>query len=451
MRFLKRPSRSAFDFLALLSSRGVGQAVSVLIGLVLVRLMAEPVFGAYSLATTTVGLVGVIADFGLDPILTRDAALHRGANRVGITLLLRSAVLIRLWLAAALTLGLVFFATITPLPGRPDLLLIGGFSLLPRGVMRAVAGVLVGLDQVRQSALVEALAALATSILTVFLVFSKFALLGDQASAALWALFLGNIAGLMAALRLSPVALRMENRAPPSSKGLVSRSRSIARAAAPLMLVGLAGALFQSLDVYVVKAFYWQPVGPDGVALYAAPFRVLNVLLLVPTAWGVVALPRYARYVQRPVLVALALRRDVLRGFVAGLALGAGCMVLAEPLTALTLGPAYSFSAPVLAVIGWMSFPVCLSAPLIALLTASGRQRRIAASVIMAGTLALAANVLLASWLHGQGILSGLLVVAAIKVGAMFGLLALYWLSRPRALLGQGYAALRERSRGISG
>ena len=47
------------DFLALLSSRSIAQVLTIAVGLALVRVMADPVFGAYSLATTSIGLAGV--------------------------------------------------------------------------------------------------------------------------------------------------------------------------------------------------------------------------------------------------------------------------------------------------------------------------------------------------------------------------------------------------------
>lgn len=409
----------ALDFLALLSSRSAAQALTLAVGLLLVRVMAEPVFGAYSLATTSVGLAGVVADFGFDIILTREIA----ADREFAAVLTRSASLLRLALALLTTAALTALALLTPNLGRPDLLLIGGLSLAPRGVMRTLTAALTGLGRVRQTAWIEGIAALASALATVALVMPGFALLGDRAAAALWGLFVGSLVGLLAALRLT----RFEEAASPNQA--VSWGWLL-YAALPFMIINLAGTAFQSLDIYVVKAFYWRAGAPDAVALYAAPFRILNVLLLVPTAWGVVALPRYVGYVRRPEVARRALRRDLGIGLLMGLGLSASCTVLAQPLTMIALGPGYAPAAPILAVVCWMTLPVCISAPYIALLTATGRQARIAGSVIMAGVLALAVNVLLAG--TARSIMDNLMVVAAVKVVSMVILLIFYALSLPR-------------------
>jgi O-antigen/teichoic acid export membrane protein len=212
------------------------------------------------------------------------------------------------------------------------------------------------------------------------------------------------------------------------------------------VIVGLAGAAFQSLDIYVVSAVHsavhsaahgvhlQRAGGPDPVALYAAPFRILHVLLLVPTAWGVVALPHYARLVRdgNPDALRSRWRRDTRAGALVGLALSVGAALLAYPLTQVGLGATYLPAAPILAVLGWMALPVCLSAPLIALLTATDRQRRIAICVTLAGGLALAANL---AWGGGWAQAAGaspathLVGVAAIKVVSMAVLLLMYRLA----------------------
>jgi O-antigen/teichoic acid export membrane protein len=413
-------SQFALDFLALLSSRSAAQVLTLAVGLLLVRAMAGPVFGAYSLATTSVSLAGVIADFGFDIILTREIA----ADREFAAVLTRNASLLRLILALLTTIGLTTLALLTPNVGRPDLLLIGGLSLAPRGVMRTVTAALTGLGRVRQTAWIEGIAAVASSLATVALVVPGFAILGDRAAAALWGLFVGSLVGLLAALRLT----RFDETASPNQA--VSWGWLL-YAALPFMIINLAGAAFQSLDIYVVKTFYWQASTPDAVALYAAPFRILNVLLLVPTAWGVVALPRYVGYVRRPEVAWRALRRDLGIGLFMGLGLSAGCTLLAQPLTLIVLGPGYAPAAPILAVVCWMALPVCVSAPYIALLTATGRQTRIAGSVIVAGLLALVVNVLLAG--TSRSVVDNLLVVAAVKVASMVVLLIFYALSLPRS------------------
>ncbi len=430
-----RRSRFLLDFLALLSSRSIAQVLTIAVGLALVRIMTDPVFGAYSLATTSIGLAGVVADFGLDVILTREIA----ADRQLAPMLMPSAIGSRIVLAILTTAALVLAALNTTAIGRPDLLLIGGLSLVPRGIMRTITAALTGLGRVRDAAFIEGIGAVGSSVSTLILVLVGIAVFGDRASAAIWGLGLGNVLGLAAALHIARRATqpRLFNAAAGASPWSL-----LLFAAAPFMIVSLAGTAFQSLDIYVVKVFYWRAGQPDAVALYAAPFRVLNALLLVPTAWGVVALPRYVRYVRRPRLLNMALRRDLALALLMGVLLSVACTVLAYPLTAVALGATYIASVPVLAVVGWMTLPVCLSAPLIAVLTATGRQFWIAICVIAAGMIAVAANIVIGATADGRGMVDNLLIVAGIKVGSMVVLLLfygwVYWRTRSGSAAGAG-------------
>lgn len=405
------------DFIILLWGRGAGQALTLLVGLILVRVLSDSEFGAYSLATTTIGLAGIIADFGLDTILTREIARETAATHNTDSTLFAQAVFLRIIFAAAITLLFVILSTTNSLLGRPDLLIIGGLSLAPRGILRAAAAIQIGLGNTRRAATMESITAILTSILTVAFILSKNC---DTCGAfgAILALLVGNC-----------LALFMVGKIKLSLGKLPFR---LLKAAAPFVIVGLAGALFQSLDMYIVRAFYWTPSSaPDSVAIYAAPFRVLNLILLVPTVWGTVALPRYTQYVKNPAVLRSALRRDLLFSLFMGLALGGFCSLFADLLTNIALGSEYAASAPILALLGWMVLPVCLSAPIIAVITAANAQNRIAVCVIT-GSIALAvANILLAS-LYPQ---VGLLGVAALKVIGMCGLLGLYCVAIPWRVL----------------
>src|ERR1700687_4006729 len=109
--------RLLMDFVVLLFSRGAGQLITIGVGLLLVRVMADSDFGAYSLATTTIGLIGVIADFGLDVILTREIA----ADPQQTTSLLRRSIALRLAIGIGVGIGAAGLAFISTTPGRFDL------------------------------------------------------------------------------------------------------------------------------------------------------------------------------------------------------------------------------------------------------------------------------------------------------------------------------------------
>lgn len=385
------------DFLTLLFSRAVAQALTLLAGLVLVRILIPAEFGAYSLATTTLGLAGVLVDFGLDPALTREWAAGRGGAG-----LLHGAIRLRAALGLSMTAGLLPLAALWPVLGRPDLLLIGALSLPLRGAWRAYAAALTGIGKARPAARIEGLGAVVGGGCTVPL-----ALIGG-AGGAVFALPIGALAGLIA-------AAGVWRRNGPHPAGVRVTWRALVTMGAAFAGLSLAGAIFQGVDMYMVGLF---TADPAALGLYAAPFRVLNVLLLPPTAWGVVALPRYVADLGMG-----RFRRDMIQWAAVGVALSAGVSLLSGPITAAALGPEYAASAPILAVLCWMTLPVCLSAPLIAILTARGGQMAILLCVVGAGVGAVAANLIVGS----AG--GGLLGIAAVKVGGMAVLAGLYGLA----------------------
>jgi O-antigen/teichoic acid export membrane protein len=293
--------------------------------------------------------------------------------------------------------------------------------------MRSQIAVLIGNGYTRRAAWIDGLGALAVSAFTLLFVLIRLG--ADGASAAVWGLFAGNLFGWLLSLLIS-LNLRRTLFEPASSRAVVLSHHTFAllAATAPFLLINLAGTLFQSLDLYMVKQFHWQAAIPDALALYAAPFRILNVLLLVPTTWGTVALGRYVRTTD-PTARQRMFRQDLGLLTAIGFVLSILCTVGADPLTRLGLGERYAASAHILALVGWMTLPVCASAPVIALLTARQHQLRIAACVIGAGGLSLILNVGWATLSADSSTVDGLLGVAAIKVAVMTALFICYWLS----------------------
>lgn len=423
----KFTARSLHGVLALLVSRVLAQVSSLVVGLALVHWLDDSIFGAYSLATTTIGLVGILVDLGLDTILIRETA----SNPAHSATLIKQANWLRNASGGLVLVGLGILGSLSTLLGRSDLLLIGAAGLLPRAWMRSQLAVLIGAGYTRHTAWVDGLAALAVSAFTLLFVLGRFG--ADGASAALWGLFAGNVVGWLLSLLIGLNLRRTVFESVASRPlALVQPTMALLTATAPFLLINLAGTLFQSLDLYMVKQFHWQATTPDALALYAAPFRILNVLLLVPTTWGTVALGRYVRATDRstdPTVQQRMFRQDLGLLTAIGFLLSLLCMVGAEPLTRLGLGERYLASAHILALIGWMTLPVCASAPLIALLTARQHQRSIAACVIGAGGLSLILNIGWAALSAGSTTVDGLLGVAAIKVAVMTALLVSYFVS----------------------
>ncbi|GAB4550991.1 MAG: hypothetical protein OHK0023_17570 [Anaerolineae bacterium] len=401
--------RFLLNFLTLLLVRSGGLIISIMVGLFLVRFLSASAFGAYSLATTTIGLMGVVADFGFDPILSREIAAHRAGSSF-----VRRISFFRIGLGLVLTILFSLLAQVTPIFGRAELLLIGGISLLPRSFMRTMAAALTGHGSAHRAAQLEGITILANSCLMVILVIwaKAYHLEGDFA--AMVGLSLGNLIGALYALGHWAGIKSL-------TKTSTAWSASL-RGAAAFTLIGLAGALFQALDLYLIAVWYRLPSGAvDAVALYAAPFRVLNLLLVLPTVWGTIALPRYSQLLAHQSVLKRQLYKDTLRWLVGGVLVCALCVVLAEPITTIALGSTYVQSVPLLQVLCWMMLFASLSAPAVAYLTTANRQGLILMSVLAGNLILLTAN-----WvLLGKGLIG----VALVKVLSMAVMAGLYWLA----------------------
>jgi O-antigen/teichoic acid export membrane protein len=235
---------------------------------VLVHWLDDSIFGAYSLATTTIGLAGILVDLGLDTILIRETA----SNAAHGSALIKQANQLRNASGGLVLVGLGILSTVSTLLGRSDLLLVGAVGLLPRAWMRSQIAVLIGNGYTRRAAWIDGLEALAVSAFTLLFVLIRLG--ADGASAAVWGLFAGNLFGWLLSLLIS-LNLRRTLFEPASSRAVVLSHHTFAllAATAPFLLINLAGTLFQSLDLYMVKQFHWQATIPDALALYAAPVR----------------------------------------------------------------------------------------------------------------------------------------------------------------------------------
>lgn len=401
-----RSYRSGFvrDFVALLGSIGAGEILVAIAGLLLVRNLTTEDYARYVLAVTVVGLAGVFVHFGMNPILTREVS--RRPQRASA--LLTHAVLFRL--ACAGGVYLLAYATVRlwPAAGDTGLFLIAGLALFPAAFSETASALFNGLDRIPASAAIMFLTRLLEAGLILGALFA-FRQPGPILAGSVVARLAGALLSLWAIHRLIQ----------PSNKLSLQIWRNLGVMALPLMLMSLASSVFQSLDIYVISFF----LGQTAVGLYGAAMRVLGLLLLIPTGWSVVALPRFSRAISDPQATFALLSQAFLTiglGSVVLAGLGVG---IARPLTIWVLGDRYIAAVPVLQVLMGIFALAGLSAPLTTLLTAHDRQGAMAMVVAVGGVLALVVNVLIAGRL-------GITGVAWVKVAAMvFVVVAYGWLS----------------------
>lgn len=398
--------RSGFvrDFVALLGSGGAGEVLVAMVGLLLVRNLTTEDYARYVLAMTVVGLAGVLVHFGMNPILTREVS--RQPQRASA--LLTHAVLFRL-ASAGVVYPLAYIAVrLWPAAGDSGLFLIAGLALFPGAFRETAIALFNGLDRIPVSAAIMFITRLLETGLVLGALFA-FRQPGPILAAGVVAKLVGTLLSLWAIHRVIRPAMSLSPRL----------WRDLGVIALPLMLMGLASSAFQSLDLYVVSFF----LGQTAVGLYGAALRVLGLLLLIPTGWSVVALPRFSRAVGDPQATFTLLVQALLSIGLGSVGLAVLFAILARPVTIWMLGARYVPAVGVLRVLMGVFALASLSAPLTTLLTAHNRQGMVAVVVAVGGTLALAANVLIAGRL-------GITGIASVKVAVMVLMVAAWgWLS----------------------
>jgi PST family polysaccharide transporter len=355
-----RTRRSLFVALgAQLIVRALGLAAGVVVAASLARGLGHVGFGEFSLVLTLVGVATNIGELGLTSTVVRQLAVCPDAQGeiVGALVLARIA-------AGALGAGLVM-ASVFALEQSPAVRLVGALGaatllLAPLASLRAVGqaklrigaqNVLLLLQSGMWTVAVVVLALFGASLIAFGIAFFFTSAIY---SVATWMFFRG----------LVPIAFR----------GAVPALADIVRISVPIVL----GGLFVTSYYRIGGVLLYRHQGPDEVADYAAAYRFIDMLQVVPITLLGATLPLLAStwraddstmIRRRTRLFALALKTMML----AALPLAAGGALLASGLVQLVYGSEFAAAGPVLAVL-MLSFPaICAGYIAVGLALASGR------------------------------------------------------------------------------
>lgn len=284
------------------------------------RTLPRAEFGMLALATTIGWLASVVADFGIQMHVARDAAQHPE----------RSAVTLRRWLPVRLWSGLACLA-------------LGLAALAPRASTGAgfTAGALLALAY-GFSGVTECLFHLFRGLrrtdLESTLTLVQRGSLGVTALGVLWVrptLALLALAFLVSAGLTLAIALRLTRQLLPSMSDEaadVGLGREFIESVAPIGAGLVLSALYFRIDVFLLDL--WR--GSDDVAAYNAVFRLIEAVRLVPAAVLAVMLPSLFRARDTRLMRRLSLWLALAAAFVA-----AALWPLAGVLVSLLYGPTY--------------------------------------------------------------------------------------------------------------
>ena len=312
----------------LLVGDGANRGTRFAITLLLARHLDPEHFGRWIVAFTTALMLGLIAEFGLPFIVTREVAIDatRGGRRLGQALLVKVAAA---WLAVAVAFPIsavfggetaVVFLILT------SYAVADTFAQLFTAVFR-------GRLKMHLEAALRGLQAILTMTLVVALIVAD-APLWLVASAMAAATLPSIVGGVVLARRLVPIVWVLDR----------GEILALARAAVPILVSSIAFLLYFRIDILLLKVMRSE----GEVGLYGAAYAMVWPLTIVPMLYAQSVYPRFS---SADAARRSALYRDAL--FIAGaygvLVLG-GVALFGRSVFLQIVGDQYAEAAPLLVV-----------------------------------------------------------------------------------------------------
>jgi O-antigen/teichoic acid export membrane protein len=358
-------------------SRGIGLVMAGAASVMLTRTLGPERLGEYAVIYSYLALFGMLASFGIGPILVREAAQNReDAGSVMFT---------AMWLASGFALATGGIA----LAVSPLLHLNGKlFPLLAIGAVEIFLLVPVNLSsvifQVDQKQWYSSGFSIIRQAIFLAIVFAVY-----LAGAPLLYVILGRLAaaGIEAALNF----WKAQKFLGPQRKFLSPIARRLIHGGFVVSIVTIASTIYLRIDQVMLHSM----VGDFVLGHYAAAVRVSELFEALPAAFGsalfpllcisLADAPRFRRHLD------IGYRYMVL----AGAGLSVACCLGARPIMHLYGGAKYADSAPLLAVLIWSEIPIFFASTLSNALLAAGLQRLVLWPTVTGAVLNIALNLYL--------------------------------------------------------
>ncbi len=377
---LTKRSRLPFHFGLLLLAQIYNQLLLGIAGLLIIRILSPSEYSQYTLAVAGLNIGAILADSGLAAHLNREAA----RNSEGKTRLIWQAAL-QVRLKIVLLVGLLTFGLVWLVPslGQPGLAAIASLALFPLGVSSLTFSLINGQGKINLSAILSCLTTTLNFCLTLAILLWQ--------PLALTLLLANLVISIASAVLVSTqVNLRLDNWKVASA---AYPTIALLKAGWGFLLIGLASIFFQYADIYLVSAL----IGGNAVAEYGAATRLLNLLIILPTVWGIAAMPRYA---PSPFQRKRELKNWSIGLTALGILLALAGLWLTAPIIELMFGQKYSQIIPVLQILGWAGAGIFACAGPVTWLTVTNRQYNILLALVVSDLVGLGLGLFLAGYLQ---------------------------------------------------
>ncbi len=308
--------RSVRNILGQLGSQAVTWLATLMLTAALGRYLGDSGFGVLYLALAFTGIFGVLVDFGLQPLVTREVA--RRPELAAQYLLYAFAVKLSIWVLSFIAIVATAQALGYP-PQTRTVLAIYGLTMGVQSVSFLFGAVFRGLERLGPVSVATVLEKVVNLALGLGLLAT-----GAGVVTIAWVALAGALAGLVwqAALLLPRLELRRLRWEPAFARGLLA-------ATAPFAVYWFLGNVYWRIDAIMISKL----ASEGAVGAYGAAYRLFDTMLFLPNIVAAsVMMPVIARLAgtsREPARIALEKGLNLL--LLAGIPIACGTVVLASP------------------------------------------------------------------------------------------------------------------------
>ncbi len=260
----------------------MAQVLTKIIGffytLFLAKSLGVESFGLYTVALAYFSIISSISDFGFNRYLIREVA----KNKLKVYELFCNIGMFRLTITSVIfgifAISLYLF---DPDKLRTSLILLAVLAILPQSIALTLDGVFIALQKFQFSVIALLLASLANALIGLFLINKGFGNAGAinalTISQLIYGISLFTILGFSKGLHFSRVELSI------IKKALIG--------GLPYSLLGILGLIYFRIDAILLSYIK----GSFETGLYGAAYRVLEVIVFIPSALGTALFPTLSR------------------------------------------------------------------------------------------------------------------------------------------------------------
>ncbi len=329
--------RIAKNSVAITLSGVINWVLSLLFGIVVARYLGRVGLGQYSFALAYVSLFGILAGFGLDPLLIREVAKNKAqANKY-----LSNSVTIKVVLSF-LMFGLIYVTiNIADRPMTTKLAVyIASLSLLCNGIITSLESLFQAFERMEFIPLAQTAANLTKFLLT-FIALTG----GYQVLTVVTIFLLSTVVQLGIDLYLVErriVKIKFEPN--------LAFMKDLLRESYPFMLAAILTVIFAKIDVIILS----QMKGEASVGVYTAGYSLFEMLRFIPAGYIGSIYPVISQFFEHsPDSLMLLYRKSFRYLFYLSLPIAVGTTLLAKRFILLVYGPEFISSVLVLQIVIW--------------------------------------------------------------------------------------------------